>query len=90
MMVLVVGLARIPCSFNMGRQLWPWKVEQLLLKEVIECGLARDFSQFFRISGSVSAQQCHPTARHCIRSMVIGVGNGMTERPANSLNLAPL
>ena len=67
----------------------PWIVVELPLKESSGNWLSRDFSQYFGISDSVLAQQFHTTARHCIRSIVNGVGYGKTERAAISLNLAP-
>ena len=35
-------------------------------------------------------QQFYTTTRHCIRSTVVGVGHGVTDRAASSLNLVPL
>ena len=60
------------------------------VKDSSECGLAPDFIQYFRIGCSELAQQFYTTAHPCIRSVVIGVGNGMNERAANSKCLEPL
>ena len=90
MMVLVVDPSCIPSRLNVGGLSRVWKVEELPLKEASECGLARDSSQYLRISGSVLAQQFYTTARRCFRRFVIGVRNGMTGRAVISLNRAPL
>ena len=90
MMVLVVDLACMPNRFNVGGLLRLWKVEEVPLKEASECGLARDFSQYFGITDGVMVQQFYTTGHHCIQSIEDGDGNGRTERAANSLNLAPV
>ena len=89
MMVLVVNPSCISSRFNRSGLLRTWKVQELPLKEASECGLAPDFSQYFAISGSALAQQFYITSRHGIRSSVIEFSNGMTERAAIPLNLAP-
>ena len=90
MMVMVVDPACIQCRFNVGGLLWLWKVEELLLKKASEFGMGRGFSQYSNIGGSVLERQFITTARHCIRSIVVGVGHGLTDRAASLPNLAPL
>ena len=88
MMVLFVDPTCIPNRFNVGDLLRPWKLEKLPLKEASESGLARDFSHYFAVGGSVLAQQFYTVARRCIRSIVVAVGKGKTERAENSPNVA--
>ena len=88
--VLVVDIDCIPTRFNVDGLLRPWKIGVLALKQSSECGLARDFGQYFGIIGSVLAQQFYSTARRCFWSIVVGVGKGLIERAANSLCLEPL
>ena len=89
LMVLVVDTSCIFSRLNMGGLLGPWKVEELPLTEASQCGLARGFSHYFGTNCSVLAQQFYTTARHCIRRIVFGIGNGRTERAAESLTLVP-
>ena len=90
LMVLVVDPSCIPSHLNVFGIMRLWKIEEFPLQESSKCGLTRDFSQYFGIKDTVLAQQFYTTARHYIRSIVIGVGNGKTDRTADSLYLAPL
>ena len=85
--MMVVDPACTPRRFNLGGLLRPWK---LPLKDVSECGLARNLSQYFGFSGSVLMQHFYNIACYCIRFIVIGVGNGRTERDKKWPNLEPL
>ena len=82
--MMVVDPACIPRRFNLGGLLRPWKFP---LKDVLECGLARNLSQYFGFSGSVLMQHFYNIACYCIRCIVIGVGNVRTERAKKWPNL---
>ena len=87
LMVLVVDPACIPSRFNMGGLLRLWKIEVLPLTEASEYGRAREFGQYFSISGSVIAQPFYTTARRCIWNIGFGVGNEMTDCAEISMSL---
>ena len=57
LIVLVIDPDCISSRLNVGGLLWPWKVEELPLKEASERGPTGDFGQYFGIGGSVLAQQ---------------------------------
>ena len=82
-MVLVVDSSCFPSRFNVVELLRSLRVDELLLKEFSECGLALDCCQYYGISGSVLAQHFYTTACHFIRNTLVGVGNDMTEEAAN-------
>ena len=88
--VLVIDPACIPSCFNVGGLLRPRRIEELPLKGATECGLTHDFGHYFGIGGSLLAQQLYITARLCIRSIVVEVGNGMTGGAAIFLSLPTL